>query len=1299
MAKASPGITNFTSGELSPKLEGRTDLDKYFSGCKELDNFLVHPHGGATRRPGTKFITEVLNSSQASRLIPFEFNVEQTYALEFGNQEARIIVNDGVLQEQTELRYDVSDNPNLAPTYGMNSTLEKNEPAFSDDGMKFFNIQFQEENLSQSKRIKINIDQFDLTSPYAIHTAGAPSASLHLRLGHKGALNLAEGQLLQHCGAFFGKDVASDPNGKVLYIWDGLPGVSLDTASNNLAGSFSLYQFNLDDAFDLSAVDNVAYQDVGAAADATYAAGGSGTGARYPVPITGLAILPAFDSLIKDSNGNQTDLSFSTKIFGDSNGYPNKYNDGFLMVTTVSHLVNSNAFYNDTQGTQIHANTILVSYIGGHTGVPADTHTGHHFGNDGFTKWPIVSTSSGGDYRPVIDGGSSANIARGAKNEEFRFILQNSSINGIQIRSMRDYWVTDSNNNLWHQQNPTGLPTGNHNTLEDALGPGELPTIQAVAGNNYVLYISVLQKNLSLTNQANLILYAIPFLFSDGNTIADVLKHDVNQVIGVPITGALKLSSKAFDLTPSGATPASGLTANAPSGVFVSHDGARIFYNDGLITAGANTNVAVRKNFKYPYLIMNLETGLNNNVNSNQTRFHMDHMFATSGTTTVNIAQSDALAPVQDLKIPTPYTSAQLDKLRFAQSADVLYLVHPDVSPRRFVRFGAYKWAIEEVIFTRGPMQDIPLDGTSVTAGARTGNSVLVTSSGGIFQSTDVGRLIKLHDGYGQIVSFVSATQVRIKVLENEDGRTELMPNYVATTIAAFEGDPSNTGLSHNDRITDTAGQFIEQGFKPGMRISISGFADSGANEASALVVSVTEDTMLLAPSSDLDAEPAGASVTVSGLLEADENYQLGAFSATTGHPSIVTFYEQRLVFANTLQQPQTLFFSKGGSFQEFTPGVGSNDAMIYTIGSDKVNVIEYLSGTRFLVVGTSGGEFVVSSGGITEPLSPTNTQIRKQANYGSASVQPVSVANVVLFVQRAGRKVRELTYNYDTDSYFAPDMTILAEHVTQGRIKRVAFQQEPDNILWCILQDGKFVGMTYRREENVVAWHNHTIGGTGVSVEDIIALPSGTSEDDVYVIVKRTINSQTKRYIEKMMPIDFGTDLTDAWFVDSGLQYNGSLTSSISGLTHLEGQTVRVLADGSAQTDKTVSSGAISLDTAASKVTVGLGFDSLLQTMRIEAGGIEGTSQAKTKRIREVVLRLNNTVGAKCGPSTTNLDTIPFRDSSVPLGDPTPLFSGDKDITFPSGYEQDGFVVVKQDQALPMTILAIYPRLQTFDR
>lgn len=651
------------------------------------------------------------------------------------------------------------------------------------------------------------------------------------------------------------------------------------------------------------------------------------------------------------------------------------------------------------------------------------------------------------------------------------------------------------------------------------------------------------------------------------------------------------------------------------------------------------------------------------------------------------------------IELTTTYTTAQVPDVKFAQTADVMYLVHPAHPPRKLTRSSHTSWSITDVALKRGAMLDPNITTTTLLANGRTGN-VNITASASLFTSNDVGRLVQLHKGFAKITSITSATVAVAAVQELEDGRTELMPTYATNTISFHEGDPDNTGLEHNDRLEDTAGNFIDQGFETGMRVTLTGSTSN--NFTNLLVVAVTDTTLVIAPGNDLAAEAAGDNVTLVGSLVADKKWRLGAFFVGS-FPSTVAFYEQRLVFAGTSNQPQTMFFSQSGDFENFEIGTNSDDGLQYTIGSNEVNVIRYLISSSQLVVGTSGGEFVVRASGFDEPLTPTNTQIKQQTTFGSAPIQPLLIGNSTLFIQRAKRKLRELAFSSESDSYVAPDMTILAEHITEGGIEEMAYQQEPDSVAWLVRADGVLACMTFRREEQVVAWHRHIIGGVFGSgnavVESVATIPGDIDEDQVWFIVKRTINGATKRYVEYLRGFDFGTDVGDAFFVDSGLTYSGSAATTISGLNHLEGQSVAILADGAAHANKTVSSGAITLDRSVTKAQIGLPFTSKLETLRIDAGSAMGSSQGKNKRIGEVTVRLFRTVGLKIGTSATELDTIPFRSSSDSMDKPLTLFTGDKTAEFNGGYDDDATITIIQDLPLPMTILAIFPTLSVFDK
>jgi hypothetical protein len=638
--------------------------------------------------------------------------------------------------------------------------------------------------------------------------------------------------------------------------------------------------------------------------------------------------------------------------------------------------------------------------------------------------------------------------------------------------------------------------------------------------------------------------------------------------------------------------------------------------------------------------------------------------------------------------LTTTYETADLADLKFAQSADVMYICHPDFPPRKLSRTGHTSWTITNVDFSNGPFLDHNITTTTLNPSHRlAGQSTTVTASsttgindGNGFTSADIGRLVHFDDGHFEITSITSTTVV------------------VGTVIKTFTASSAST------------------------------------------------------------------------------DWALGAWSEYTGYPSCVTFYEQRLVFAGTEHQPQTLFFSKSGDYENMDDAyhgtIADDDAIIYTIASNQVNAIRFLSATRTLIVGTVGGEFSVSGGGTDDPVSPTNILIKKQSNHGCANIDAIPVGNVTLFLQRAKRKIRELAYNFDVDGYVAPDMTILAEHISESGIKSMSYQQEPNQLIWCVREDGRLVCLTYQREQQVVAWHQHIFGGafgTGIAVcESIATIPTDDKEYQSWVIIKRTINGVTRRYVEYINQFDFDeTDNTNFNFLDSQLSYSGATTTlnttvntsvtsiiltsatsftttgtvkidnelitytgistntltgctrgtnsttaathtagatvsqvvnSVTGLEHLEGQSVSVLANGATHPEKTVASGAISLSRFVNKVKVGLPYTSILQTMRIDAGAQNGTSQAKTKRIYNITVRLYESVGVEVGPDLNNMEAIPFRSSATLMDKAIPVYTGDKEIEFRGNYESDGFIFVRQTQPLPLTVLSLYPDLTTND-
>jgi hypothetical protein len=734
------------------------------------------------------------------------------------------------------------------------------------------------------------------------------------------------------------------------------------------------------------------------------------------------------------------------------------------------------------------------------------------------------------------------------------------------------------------------------------------------------------------------------------------------------------------------------------------------------------------------------------------------------------------------VELVTTYLTADLFQLKFAQSADVLYVTHPDYPPRKISRTSDTAWSITNITFSDGPFLNTNVETTTLGLSALTG-SVTVTASAitGInsdtgFQTTDIGRQIRWKDAAA---------------------------NWTFLTITA---------------------------------------------RASTTSVTATIDGP--------DASATTATV----------NWRLGVWSETTGYPAAVTFHQNRLAFAGPTDNPQRVDLSRTGDFENFAPTepdatVVDDNGVTNTLSADTVNAIRWLADDeKGLLIGTVGGEWVMRPSDTGAVLTPSTVQSKRSSAYGSANIQPIRAGRAVIFAQKALRKLRELAYVFEDDGFRAPDLTLISEHITRTGVVDMAYQSEPQSLIWVVLTDGTLVCLTYDRDQKVVGWSRHVVGGvsdagsTQAKVESVAVIPNaeGTA-DELYAVVQRHIDGASVRYIEYLKPLWDGiNDQEDAFFVDSGLSLDTPLTISgitkadpcvvtatghgfadgeqvritdvvgmtevnkiafyvgekqtndfelfsntkqtttitavtkanpgsvaavghglttgdeiaffnvggmtelngngytvtvvdvdnftigvdssafttftsggdirhainstayttyvsagkarervttISGLTHLEGQTIQILAEGAAHADKTVVSGAVTLDRAASKVHAGLAYVSDFEMLRLDVGAQDGTSQGKFNRFHRVIIRFLTTLGGFYGPDTDSLDQISFREGGDPMDTAVPLFTGDLELEWDGAYDSDNHIFYRQTQPLPVIIQAVMPQMITQDR
>ena len=651
-------------------------------------------------------------------------------------------------------------------------------------------------------------------------------------------------------------------------------------------------------------------------------------------------------------------------------------------------------------------------------------------------------------------------------------------------------------------------------------------------------------------------------------------------------------------------------------------------------------------------------------------------------------------------EIANPFTEAQLPTIKYVQLDDVIKIVYRDDTnntnkPLDLIRKSANNWELKEVDFKCTPFLDENLTDTTLMANGAEGN-ITVSASAPIFNAKHIGSYWRLG------------------------------------------------GHSTVDDVE-------KQGF-----FKVTGYTDSTHISATVLwKLSTTSAT---------------------------KEWAEGALGQYRGYPSAIGLMDGRLYYGRTPNSPRNIYASRPYAFEDFTPAVnneasGAVNLELATNASGDGSDIKWIVGANYILVGTYGSEFVIKGAGDNGIDAATAPSARARSNWGCEDIQPVTVDSMIHFVQRTGKKVRQFTYDYYLDAYKAIDISLYSEHLFDSPIVSVAYQKNPDSILWCLRKDGKVAGLTLESNQQVQAWCLLEFDGV---VESMETIPSYNGlYDEVYMIIKREINGQTVRHIERMQDIVTPEVQSRCWYVRDGLyfsafeltegntltlsgssgkvtvtaeqevfnanqvgrriravdadlnmlgevkiteyinakQIKGTVTKefnntsytggnwgisvlNLSGLGHLEGKTVQMLADGAVQPDRAVVNGAIRLEADAFYIIVGLRYVSYMKPLPFEGGSENGTSTGKRKRVNELALRVWRTSGCRVGYDLEHLQPVKYRDPETPMGLPQPLFTGIiPNIKYNQGWVWDASIVIEQSEPLPMNILAIAPIINEVDK
>lgn len=414
-----------------------------------------------------------------------------------------------------------------------------------------------------------------------------------------------------------------------------------------------------------------------------------------------------------------------------------------------------------------------------------------------------------------------------------------------------------------------------------------------------------------------------------------------------------------------------------------------------------------------------------------------------------------------------------------------------------------------------------------------------------------------------------------------------------------------------------------------------------------------------------------------------------GAFSDYRGHPQSVAIFENRLCYAGTATNQDTIWMSKLDDYTDFILGSLDTDALKLTIGSGPLNEIKWMVPQEVLVIGTSGGEWTLGPVADNQPITPTGFNLKRKSAYGTSGVQGFLINNSILFPMRQGRKVREWIYQYSSTTDPSADLTLLAEHITKGGIVQWDYQQQPDSVLWSIRGDGTLLGFTYERDQSVVGWHRHN--NSAFIFESVAVIPKLSEEDEVWVSVKVTINSVVKRYIARLQDREWGTNHTTEW-AGSDLYSVKSGAATVSGLDYLEGKTVSVVADGVPLADDVVTSGDLAVDyTAYTRLVIGLPFTATIAPIYPEIDYTGGNTMGGQRNIRRAIVRFKDTYSAQVGQGTTAalLEDVRFEQ------DDSPLYNAEREVEFDNSSDFLHTCYIVQSEQMPCTLIALIPTVE----
>lgn len=650
------------------------------------------------------------------------------------------------------------------------------------------------------------------------------------------------------------------------------------------------------------------------------------------------------------------------------------------------------------------------------------------------------------------------------------------------------------------------------------------------------------------------------------------------------------------------------------------------------------------------------------------------------------------------VEIATPYEEQDIDKIKYIQSADRMYLCHTDYPVMTLSRYSDTDWRLEEYKPKRGPFReqntsDITITPTPVE---NKPNKVQLTATGDVFKASMLGSLVQIsYNVFGQTVE--TSSNGASKAIRCNGGWSFVMTDsgdgviYVEQSndngatwkaIKSFNTNENGSPITDSGKVDHPCLLRINAGVTNGYRVALS--ADPYIDDGFVTITKV--DNARLAYGEVYTDE----NDYVWGLADTSPTryWALSAWSGEYGYPSAMSFYQDRLFFGGTDKDKLDIWASQTGNYDDFyshqTPQ--DNDGVHFRLTSDSVNKPSAFLSMNSLLSFTAASTWAISSGSSLAAITPSSVSARQQSANGVSDIAPLIIGDRALFVSENGDRVRDMAYDYSTDTFKGTDQTLYNRDLFIGH-KIIAWcsQETPDNIIWACRDDGKLLSFTYIFDQQVSSWSLHETKG---SFESCACVP-GEEQDEAYFVVKRTIGGQEKRYVEIMTHRT--KELETMYYLDSCLYIQAkSEVNHLSGLEHLNGEKVGVVANGSYIGEMPVNNGELNLPYPASSIAVGLLYDSKFETVDIPIPRQDGSSFGGQKKISKIKLLLQDSYSGKVGINNFDfMETINMKRPQYVSG-PSPMYNQIYTVEPMGSYEDTASITIEMDQPYPMTVLTI---------